>query len=85
MYRLEISSYIGLVKVESTDFQFLADVQAAVESVRVKHDAKFEVPLTRSNVVAMADTLFDKELAKMKTNPPVKRGRGRPAGSKNKK
>ena len=85
MYRLEISSYIGLVKVESTDFQFLADVQAAVESVREKHNAKFEDPVTRSDVVAMADTLFDLELAKMKTKPPVKRGRGRPIGSKNKK
>lgn len=84
MYRLEITSYIGIVKVESTDFEFLADVQAAVKTVREKHIAKYETPLARSDVISAADTLFDQELAKMKAKP-IKRGRGRPVGSKNKK
>jgi hypothetical protein len=88
MYRLSIDSYVGSINVQSTEFEFLLDVQNAVKAVVEKHKHLMEqtknIPLTSSSVVAMADTLFDQELAKMKPKP-IKRGRGRPAGSRNKK
>jgi hypothetical protein len=71
MYRLEISSYAGIVIVQASEFEFLAAVQAEVKEVITKYD-----DLVNS---------FPKHVPVTSSKPPAKRGRGRPVGSKNKK
>ena len=66
MYRLEISSFAGTIIVQTSEFAFLADVEAAVKTVVEKHK----------------DSIGPFIVAK---SAPSKRGRGRPAGSRNKK
>lgn len=68
MYRLEIDSFDGIVIVQTSEFAFLADVQAAVKAVINKHEG-----------------LIEQKVSTPIAKPAAKRGRGRPAGSKNKK
>ena len=70
MYRLEISSYAGTISVQSTEFEFLKDIQSATKTVVDQHHE-------RANTPKVMPITFAKTI--------VKRSRGRPAGSRNKK
>jgi predicted aconitase with swiveling domain len=69
MYRLEISSFAGTIIVQTSEFAFLADVESAVKNVVEKHKNSIG-PKVNPFIVA---------------KPAARRGRGRPAGSRNKK
>ena len=71
MYKLEIDNWLATVTIQSTDFAYISDIEAAVNVVRAKHEANRE-----------KDYLISKTMATPVKQPAKKRGR--PAGSTNK-
>lgn len=76
--KLTIEKYGFTVTVEGPDSGGVGDIAYYMDSLCPK-------PVVLANIREQANTLFDQELAKMKAKTPVKRGRGCPVGSRNKK
>lgn len=83
MYKLEIRSYIGRIEVGSNDFEFIADIQKAIDVVMKKHDASFQ-PVGGLGISGLEQTLSEFDTEYKKISKPAKK-RGRPVGSRNKK
>lgn len=74
--KLTIEKHGFVVTVEGPDNGSVGEIGYFVDSLVPK-------PISIPQISEEAHVLFTKELAKLRT--PVKRGRGRPAGSPNKK
>jgi hypothetical protein len=71
MYKLEIDTWLATVTVQSTDFSYISDIEAAVNAVRAKHEAEREkIYVTKQDSATLV-------------RQPAKK-RGRPVGSTNK-
>jgi hypothetical protein len=71
MYKLEIDTWLATVTVQSTDFSYISDIEAAINAVRAKYEAERE------------KSYIAKSTAAVPVKQPAKK-RGRPVGSTNK-
>jgi hypothetical protein len=71
MYKLEIDNWLATITVQSTDFAYISDIQAAVNAVRAKHETERE------------KSCLYKSTSATPVKQPVKK-RGRPVGSTSK-